>query len=227
MVSQLAFFLPHLPRCFLDPLGKEIDHQKQHRNNGERDQSKAPVVIEHHADHARERQRVDQHAQQRRSNEVLNRFNIAGDPADQIAGSLFVVFRQGQVMDMLVERPPQVVHHPLADAGGQIFFRVGADRSHDRDHRHRQHREIQHRKFVVPANWLTIPASQCGKGFDCSRLSTMIFSGQGSSRSVTVSPITASRAKLKAFQCGRKSSSIFAPVGFCGRFWGGGGASGI
>src|SRR5437868_3146615 len=60
-----------------------------------------------------------------------------------------------------------------------------------------------------PAMWLTTPASQGGNGLDCSRLSTIIFSGQGSRRSALVSSTTASRAMVKVFQWGRRSARIF------------------
>src|SRR6185437_14224107 len=70
--------------------------------------------------------------------------------------------------------------------------------------------------LFCPAIWLTIAAIQWGKGFDCNRLSTMIFRGQGSRRSVTVSPITATRARAKVFQCGRNSSTIFGHLEFAG-----------
>ena len=94
----------------------------------------------------------------------LNRFDIAGDPADQVSGSLFVVFGQRQVMDVLIERAPQVVHHPLADAGGKIFFRVGADRADNGDHRHRQHREVQDRELVLSGDMAYDPGEPGRQG---------------------------------------------------------------
>ena len=68
-------------------------------------------------------------------------------------------------MDVLVKRAPHVVHHPLADAGGEILFGVGADRAYNGDHRHCQHGKIQHRKFVLPRHLAYDPGEPGRQGF--------------------------------------------------------------
>ena len=68
----------------------------------------------------------------------------------QVAGARFVVLGERQPLNVVVERAPQVVPHPLADARRQILFRVGADGADDRDDRHRGDGEIQRRELVLP-----------------------------------------------------------------------------
>ena len=63
---------------------------------------------------------IDQHAEKRRVDEVLDRFDVAGDPCDQVAAARLVVFGEGEPLNVVVQRPPQVVPHPLAHAGGEI-----------------------------------------------------------------------------------------------------------
>ncbi len=61
--------------------------------------------------------RVGHDAEERRGDEVLNAVDVARDPADEIAGSFLIVFGERQAMNVVIERPPQVVHDPLPDAG--------------------------------------------------------------------------------------------------------------
>src|ERR1051325_10924942 len=49
---------------------------------------------------------------------------------------------------MRVEGLPKIVHHPLADAGGQILFRVGADGIDNGDDDYGEHRHLEHRHFI-------------------------------------------------------------------------------
>ena len=49
---------------------------------------------------------------------------------------------------MGVERAPEVVHHPLADARSEIFLRVGADCTHYRDRQRGDGGEFQYRQPV-------------------------------------------------------------------------------
>ena len=55
----------------------------------------------------------------------------------------FVVFGQRQPLNVVVQRPAQVVPHPLADARRQVFLEVGADGADDRNDRDRGHGEVQ------------------------------------------------------------------------------------
>ena len=147
--DDLAFFLAHLARRLLDQARVAVDHDEQRRRHGEGDQREAPVDVEHHADHADQRQAVDHHAQQAGSDEALDGIDIAGDAADQVAGLLLIVIGERQALDMRIERLPQIVHDPLADAGGKILFGVGADGVEDRDHQDGDGGELQDAEFVV------------------------------------------------------------------------------
>ena len=60
-----------------------------------------------------------------------------------------VVFGERQPLNVVVQRPPQVVSHPLADARGQVFLEVGADRADDRNERDRGDGEVHDRAGVL------------------------------------------------------------------------------
>ena len=60
-------------------------------SDGERDQREAPVEVEHHRHHAHQCQGVDQRTQHSRNNEALNRVDVAGHAADQIASPGVIV----------------------------------------------------------------------------------------------------------------------------------------
>ncbi len=92
---------------------------------------------------------VDHRAQQPGSDEALNGVDVAGDAADQVAGLFVVVVGERQPLDVGIERAPQVVHHPLADAGGQIFLGVRTDRSDDGDHQRRDRSQLQNSEAAV------------------------------------------------------------------------------
>ena len=51
---------------------------------------------------------------------------------------------------MLIEFAAKIVHHPLANAGGEIFFCIGANRSNNGNTSHCGYSEVEHRKFVLP-----------------------------------------------------------------------------
>ena len=76
-------------------------------------------------------------------------FDVAGDPRDQVAGPRLVVFGERQPLNVVVERPAQVVSHPLTDARGQVFLEVGADGADNRNDRDRGYGEVQNRIVVL------------------------------------------------------------------------------
>ena len=78
----------------------------------------------------------------------MNGVDVAGDAADQVAGLFLIVIRERQALDMRVKRAPQVVHHPLADAGGEILFGVGANCVHESDGEHGDGGKLQNRQPI-------------------------------------------------------------------------------
>ena len=62
---------------------------------------------------------------------------------------LLVVVGQREALDVRVQCLAQIVHHPLADAGGEIFFGVGANGADGRDSEREQGGPAQHRQPVV------------------------------------------------------------------------------
>ena len=75
--------------------------------------------------------------------------DITGNAADEIARLFLIVVGKRKPLDMGIERPPQVVHDPLADAGGEILFRVGAKRIRHGNEEHRKHRKFQDGETVA------------------------------------------------------------------------------
>src|SRR5580698_9553852 len=63
-----------------------------------------------------------------------------------------------------VIRSPQVVPHPLADAGRQVFLEVGADGADNRDHRHCRHGEVDDGVDAVAEESGHDPLQPIGKG---------------------------------------------------------------
>ena len=49
---------------------------------------------------------------------------------------------------MTVEYAPQIVHYPLANARGEVLFKVRTDAAEDGDHDYREDREVENRKLV-------------------------------------------------------------------------------
>ena len=141
--EQFAFLFSNRARGLLDAPRVGIDHQKEHGRDREGNEGKAPVEIKHDPDHADQRHHVDQNAEQRGVDEVLDGFDVAGDPRDQVAGPRLIVFGQRQPLNVVVQGPAQVVPHPLADARRQVFLEVGADGADNRNDRDRGYGEVQ------------------------------------------------------------------------------------
>jgi hypothetical protein len=82
--------------------------------------------------------------------------------ADEIAGSFLIVFGEREAMNVVIQRPPEIVHDPLPDIGGEIGIQIGTHGADDGDHGHRQHREVENRQLAGsdPANHGHHPAWQ-------------------------------------------------------------------
>lgn len=160
--DQRALLLPDVARRGLDAPRETVHHHEEHGRDRQRDQREPPVQVEHHTEDADQRQRVGQDAQEGRGDEVLNALDIAGHPADQVARAFLVVFGERQAVDVVVERAPQVVHHPLSDVRGQVGVQIGTERAEDGDRPGRKHRDIQDRERAAadPADHRHQPPGQ-------------------------------------------------------------------
>src|SRR4029077_10218118 len=107
--NYFALFTAQRARRFLDAACVSVDNDKQKRRDGKRDQCEAPVDEKHHHEHSDQRQYANHDAQQRLRNEILNRVDIGGDGADQVAGRFAIVVSERQALDVMIESPPQVV----------------------------------------------------------------------------------------------------------------------
>ena len=144
--QQLALLLSYGARGLLDAPRVDVHDQEERRRNRKREQRESPVVVQHDADHAGERQDVDQDAEQRRADEILNGPDVARHPGEQIALVRLAVLGERQALDLLVQEPPQVVAHPLADAGGQVFLPIRAEGANHGDAGDGGDGEVQRRR---------------------------------------------------------------------------------
>lgn len=53
------------------------------------------------------------------------------------------------MVNVLIESAAQIVHDPLADAGGEIFFSIRTDRADDGDDGHGKDGEVEHGVLIV------------------------------------------------------------------------------
>ena len=108
-----------------------------------------PVHVKHDADDSQQGEDAGHDAQQRGGDKVLNAVDVARHPADEVAGSFFIVFGERQAMNVVIKRAPQVVHDPLADVSGEIVFQVGTDCADNGDGRHCSHRKVEDGEFAL------------------------------------------------------------------------------
>ena len=114
--NHLALFFAHLARSFSDAARVFENDQPEHRRNRQCNQRKLPVDVEHHADHADQGQDIDQRVEQVRADKGLDGIDVAGHGAEQVSRAFLIVIGERQPLDVEVERLPQIVHDPLADA---------------------------------------------------------------------------------------------------------------
>ena len=65
-----------------------------------------------------------------------------------------IVISQREPLNVYVKRLPQIVHHPLAYAGGQQLLGIAAQRSDDGDDDHRNGGELQYRELIAASQIL-------------------------------------------------------------------------
>ena len=89
--SDFSLFLSHCAGRLFDAPGIAVDDRKQHWRHRQCDQSESPVQIKHYRDHTQQGDDVNQYAQQPLRNKTLDRVDVTGDSADQIAGALLIM----------------------------------------------------------------------------------------------------------------------------------------
>ena len=129
-------------------MGVVIHNQKQSGRDHQGDQGEGPIEVEHDQHHADERQHVDDQAEQDVRDQALDCIDVGRDAANQIAGAFMIVKGKRESLNVTVEHPPQVMHHPLANAGGQVLFTIGAERTDDRYHEHAEDRKVENGKLI-------------------------------------------------------------------------------
>ena len=75
------------------------------------------------------------------------------------------MIRERQTLYALVQKEPEIVRDPLADAGRQIFFDVGADAADDRDEHDHGERELQERRLAAAEGADDGRVEQSGQAF--------------------------------------------------------------
>ena len=130
---ELALFLLDVARRALDPPREAVDHREQERRDREADQRETRVQVEHHDDHADDRQRVEQDAEHRRRDEALDRIDVARQAHDHVAGLALVVERERQSLHVMIEQMPQVEADALRHRRRQEVVEVRRDGADERD----------------------------------------------------------------------------------------------
>ena len=100
--SQFAFFFAHGAGGLLDLAGQVIHHGEQGGHHRQRDQREPPVHVEHYADHADEREYVDEHSEKRGIDKTLYRFDVICNARNQVAGAIFVMLREREPLNVVV-----------------------------------------------------------------------------------------------------------------------------
>jgi len=133
----------------LDASSERVNHYEERRGNRKGDQGKSPIDVQHDSDHAEQSQRIDEHAEKRRVDKILDGTDIASDASNQVSRLCLVVFRQRKPLNMVVECPAKIVRYPLADARRQVFFDVRAGCSYHGDRYNGHDCKIQNWKLFV------------------------------------------------------------------------------
>lgn len=89
----------------------------------------------------------------------MDGIDVGGDAPDQVAGLRLIVIGERETLHPGIQPAPQIVHDPLASAGGEVFLDVGADGAHQCDREGRQRCKPEDRLPIL-ANGGNNPAVQ-------------------------------------------------------------------
>ena len=145
---QLALFLLDVARHALDPPRETVDHREQERRDREADQREPGVQVEHHDDHADDRQRVEQDAEHRRRDEALDGVDVARQTDDHVAGPALVVERKRQPLHVMIQQMPQIEADALGDRRREEIVEVRRDRADERDDDDRDRGDVEGAELV-------------------------------------------------------------------------------
>src|SRR5262245_11415032 len=109
------------------------DEQQQERRYGYGDNGEIKFQPEHDAEHADDRQQIDQNVESRGRCKVLDGLNVVGDGGKQYAGLVGIVEAEREVLQVVIHTHAQVVRDPLPDAFRVIVVDVASDCSQGGD----------------------------------------------------------------------------------------------
>ena len=131
---------------------------KQERRDADGDEREIEVEIEHHAEHADDRQRIDEDAEQRGGSEALDRAHVGGDRAQHVADLVGVVIAQREALEMVVEALAKIVRDILRDALGVVVVDIARDRADRRDQHDAERGHAGQRERVLAGGKVAQPA---------------------------------------------------------------------
>ena len=148
--NDFALLFSYLAGRALDAARVCVNHDKKWGRHGKRNQRESPVDPQHHANHAHQRDHIDEGTEQSGVDKALDIVHVTDNAADEVAGPLLVVEGQRQPLYVRIQGPPQIVGHPLPYSGGEVFLGISRNRVQERDGNHRQAGEFHHRQLVSP-----------------------------------------------------------------------------
>src|SRR5207245_9239453 len=83
--NQFTLLLPNRARSLLDASSERVNHYEKRRGNRKGDQCKSPIDVQHDSDHAEQSQQIDEHAEKRGVDKILDGTDIASDASDQVS----------------------------------------------------------------------------------------------------------------------------------------------
>ena len=81
---------------------------------------------------------------------ILDGFDIAGHPRDQVACLSLIVIGEREPLDMVVDRETQIVRHQLTHTGCQKYSEITADGADNRNHGDGCHGKMQDCQSISP-----------------------------------------------------------------------------
>ena len=162
--DDLALLDADLFRRLLDEVRETLDEEKQEGRHGHRDERELPVDVEHHDEHADDREDVDGDRQDRAREEGLDVVDVVGDRREDVSELVVVVVGERETLEMVVDLPPQIVREVLADARRQVRVEVRGDGVDERDHDRRDggHRDRARPCARPSTSWNA--ERKCGSG---------------------------------------------------------------
>ncbi len=130
---DVALVMAHLVRGAFHGAVEARHEEQQERRHRHRHESEVPVEPEHDAQHAENREQIDEDSERSGRSEVLDRLHVVDDGRQDRAELVTVVVGERESLEVVVDLIAQVVRHPLGGALGEVVLDVARDRAEQGD----------------------------------------------------------------------------------------------